>query len=113
MKFMFRNYFLLGGGEFDCVSHAVPEQRRTRQMNVKRFGLWVAGIGVLVSIGLLTVEQGYTEEKQRATKCTLATLTGRYLFALTGTLFPQRKHRSRRKLVPDIVYSMETAREHI
>jgi hypothetical protein len=57
-------------------------------MNVKRFGLWVAGIGVLVSIGLLTVEQGYTEEKQRATKCTLATLTGRYLFALTGTLFP-------------------------
>jgi hypothetical protein len=39
-------------------------------MNVKRFGLRVAGIGVLVSIGLLTVEQGYTEEKQRATKCT-------------------------------------------
>jgi hypothetical protein len=57
-------------------------------MNMKRIGLWVAGIGVLLSIGLLTVEQGYTEEKEHATKCTLETLKGRYLFALTGTLFP-------------------------
>jgi hypothetical protein len=57
-------------------------------MNIKRIGLRAAGIGVLISVGLLTVEQGYTEEKEHATKCTLATLQGRYLFALTGTLFP-------------------------
>jgi hypothetical protein len=57
-------------------------------MNMKRIGQWAAGIGVLISLGLLVVEQGYTEEKEHATKCTLDTLKGRYLFALTGTLFP-------------------------
>ena len=57
-------------------------------MNMKRIGLWAAGIGVLISVGLLTVEQGFTEEREHATTCTLATLKGRYLFALTGTLFP-------------------------
>jgi hypothetical protein len=55
---------------------------------MKRVGLWAVGVGVLVSVGLLTVEQGYTEEKEHATTCTLDTLKGRYLFALTGTLFP-------------------------
>ena len=57
-------------------------------MNMKRIGLWAMGIGVLISLGLLTVEQGYADEHDRATKCTLASLEGRYLFALTGTLFP-------------------------
>ena len=56
-------------------------------MNMKRVGLLALGIGVL-SVGLLTVEQGYAEEKEHAKNCTLATLEGRYLFALTGTLFP-------------------------
>jgi hypothetical protein len=55
-------------------------------MNMKRIGQWAAGIGVLISVGLLVVEQGYTEETEHATKCTLDTLKGRYLFALTGTL---------------------------
>jgi hypothetical protein len=54
-------------------------------MNMKRTGLWAMGLGVLVGVGLLTVEQGYADD---ATKCTLATLKGRYLFAATGTLLP-------------------------
>jgi hypothetical protein len=62
--------------------------RRDRQMNTKRIGLWATGIGVLISVGLLTVEQGYTEEKEHATTCTLATLKGRYLFVVNGTFFP-------------------------
>ena len=57
-------------------------------MNRKRIGLWTTGIGVLMSVGLLTVEQGYTEEKEHATTCTLATLKGRYLFVVNGTFFP-------------------------
>jgi hypothetical protein len=57
-------------------------------MNMKRIGLWATGIGVFLSVGLLTVEQGYTEEKEHATTCTLATLKGRYLFAASWTSFP-------------------------
>jgi hypothetical protein len=48
------------------------------------FGLCAVGMGVLVS----TLEQGYADENDRATTCTLATLKGRYLFAGTGTLLP-------------------------
>jgi hypothetical protein len=48
------------------------------------FGLCAVGMGVLVS----TVEQGYADENDRATKCTTATLKGRYLFAGTGTRLP-------------------------
>jgi hypothetical protein len=59
--------------------------REDTQMNMKRLSLWAMGIGVLISLGLLTVEQGYADD---ATKCTLATLKGRYLFALNGTQLP-------------------------
>jgi hypothetical protein len=55
---------------------------------MKRAGLTAIGIGVLVSMGLLTVKPGYADENDRVTKCTLATLKGRYLFAGTGTLLP-------------------------
>ena len=55
---------------------------------MKSVGLWAAGIGALASVGLLTVEQGFADENDRATKCTPATLKGRYLFAGSGTLFP-------------------------
>ena len=55
-------------------------------MKMKRIGLWATGIGVLISVGLFTVEQGYTEEKEHATTCSVATVKGRYLFATTGTL---------------------------
>jgi hypothetical protein len=57
-------------------------------MKMTRVGLWVIGTGVLISVGLLTVEQGHTEEKEHATACTLATLKGRYLFVVNGTFFP-------------------------
>jgi hypothetical protein len=58
-----------------------------REANVmKRVGLWAVGMGVLVSIGLLTVEQGFADDG--APRCTLATLKGRYLFAAPGILFP-------------------------
>jgi hypothetical protein len=57
-------------------------------MNMKRIGLWATGIGVFLSVGLLTVEQGYTEEKEHAPTCSLATVKGRYLFATSGMIFP-------------------------
>ena len=37
-------------------------------MNTKRIGLWAIGTGLLISVGLLTVERGYAEEKEHATK---------------------------------------------
>ena len=57
-------------------------------MKMKRIGLWATRIGVLISVGLFTVEQGYTEEKEHATTCSLATVKGRYLFATSGMIFP-------------------------
>jgi hypothetical protein len=56
---------------------------------MKRGGLRAIGIGVFLSVGPLTVEQGYAGDNDGAPKCTLATLKGRYLFAGTGTLLPQ------------------------
>ena len=41
------------------------------------------GIGMIITVGLLTVEPGYAQPT-----CTLKTLKGRYLFSLTGTLLP-------------------------
>jgi hypothetical protein len=55
---------------------------------MKRVGLWALGIGVFLSVGPLTVERGYADENDDATTCTLATLKGRYLFAINGTVFP-------------------------
>jgi hypothetical protein len=54
-------------------------------MNMKRTWLWVIGTGVIISVGLLTVEQGYADD---ATRRTLDTLKGQYLFSASGTLFP-------------------------
>jgi hypothetical protein len=42
------------------------------------------GIGLSLSVGLLTVAQGYAEEKDHATECSLATLTGLYVFTASG-----------------------------
>jgi hypothetical protein len=55
---------------------------------MKRVGFWAIGIGLVVTVGLLTMEQGYAAEKDHARECTLATLKGRYLFADSGTLLP-------------------------
>ncbi len=52
---------------------------------MKRIGAWAIGMGVLVSVGPLAVEQGYAGDEA---KCTLATLNGQYLVAANGTLFP-------------------------
>jgi hypothetical protein len=42
------------------------------------------GLGLLIGVGSLPVESGYAGET--ATKCTLGTLKGQYLFAAHGTL---------------------------
>ena len=55
---------------------------------MKRVGLWAMGIGLFITVGLITVEQGYAEEKDHAPTCTLETLKGRYLFAMFGLLSP-------------------------
>ena len=58
---------------------------------MKRVGLWTIGIGLVVTVGLLTAEQGYAGEKgekEHTPTCTLATLKGRYLFATYGTILP-------------------------
>ncbi len=56
---------------------------------MKRVGLWAVGIGVLASVGLLTVASGFADENDGATKCTVKTLKGRYLFGGgSATLFP-------------------------
>jgi hypothetical protein len=47
---------------------------------MKCVGLWAIGIGLVVTVGLLTVEQGYAEKEDDTPTCTLATLKGRYLF---------------------------------
>jgi len=47
---------------------------------MKRVGLWALGIGLVVTVGLLTVAPGYAEENDDTPTCTLATLKGRYLF---------------------------------
>jgi hypothetical protein len=56
---------------------------------MKRVGLWAAiGIGIFITVGLLTVEPRYAEEKEHEPTCTLKTLKGRYLFADKGTILP-------------------------
>jgi hypothetical protein len=60
-----------------------------RRTNMRRVGLWAAiGIGIFITVGLITVKQGYAEEKEHAPTCTLETLKGRYLFAHSATLLP-------------------------
>ena len=53
-----------------------------------RVGRWMIGIGLFITVGLLTVEQGYAEEKAHEPTCILNTLTGRYLFGGIATVLP-------------------------
>src|SRR5688500_15933367 len=55
---------------------------------MKRVSLWMIGIGLCITMGLITVETGYAEEKQHEPTCTLKTLKGRYLFGGIETLLP-------------------------
>ena len=55
---------------------------------MKRAGLWAINIGLVICVGVGTVGSGYADEREHATTCTLATLKGRYLFVINGTVFP-------------------------
>ena len=55
---------------------------------MKRVSAWAIGIGLVVTVGLLTVAQGDAEKKDDTPTCTLATLKGRYLFGGIATLLP-------------------------
>jgi hypothetical protein len=57
-------------------------------MKLKRMGLWAIGTGVLIGVGLITVQQGYAADNGNAPICTLKTLKGRYLFADSGPILP-------------------------
>src|SRR3712207_6431329 len=53
---------------------------------MKRGGLWVACVVVLISVGVLAGPLGYAQDAQGIGKarCSLATLRGTYLFAQDG-----------------------------
>ena len=54
---------------------------------MRRIGLWAAmGIGLFITVGLMTAAQGYAETEDDTPTCTLATLKGRYLFGGITTL---------------------------
>src|SRR5262245_11152665 len=53
---------------------------------MKRVCIWGIGIGLVVIVALLTVEQGYAKEEDDGPTCTLKTLKGRYLFGGIATL---------------------------
>ena len=61
---------------------------RSKTDMIKRRALWVVGIGVLASVGLLAAAQGVAVADDGTPKCTNATLKGRYLFAAPGIGFP-------------------------
>jgi len=72
-------------GELPTEACTAESEGREASM-MKRVGLWAVGIGVLAGLGLLTAEQGFSDDG--GPKCTPATLKGRYLFAAAGNLFP-------------------------
>jgi len=71
---------------------------------MKRVGLWAVGVGLVVTVGLLTVGQGYAKDKDHVPTCSLATLKGRYLFASTGTILPPAFGVTEPTLVADAGY---------
>jgi hypothetical protein len=55
---------------------------------MKRVSVWAIGMGLVITMGLLAVEQGYAKEEDDEPTCTLKTLKGRYLSAFSGLLVP-------------------------
>jgi|SoiMethySBSTD1v2_1073268.scaffolds.fasta_scaffold1063582_2 hypothetical protein len=55
---------------------------------MKHVSLWMIGIELVITMGLITVEPGYAEEKEHEPTCTLKTLKGQYLFGYITTLLP-------------------------
>jgi hypothetical protein len=61
-----------------------------------RVGLWMIGIGLFITVGLVTVKQGHPTSHHKNTQgqdedaptCSLKTAKGRHLFANFGWLFP-------------------------
>ena len=55
---------------------------------MKRGGFWVAGVVILIGVGILTVGQGAAQDAAGTGKarCSLATLRGMYLFAGDGVI---------------------------
>ena len=52
---------------------------------MKRVGLWAAmGIGICITVGLLTVEPGYPGEKEHERMCSNKTIEGAYGFSYSG-----------------------------
>jgi hypothetical protein len=54
----------------------MPYNRRTP---MKRLDRWMIGIGLFITVGLMTGAQGYAESEDDPRTCTKATLKGRYL----------------------------------
>src|SRR5215475_11808508 len=83
-------------GRNDARSHTTPRAPRTqtfhmpyeRRTTMQRVGVWTIAIGLVVTVGLLTVPHGFTEEKEHEPTCTLKTLKGRYLSTFSGFLVP-------------------------
>ena len=76
---------------------------------MKRVGLWMIGIGLFITVGLMAVEQGYAEQKDDPPTCTEATLKGRYLFGGIATLLPPAVPQQSLSRSPAIIFSMEMA----
>jgi hypothetical protein len=53
-----------------------------------RVSLWMLGIGLCSTVGLITLKQGYEGEEDDGATCTLKTLKGQYLFGGITTLLP-------------------------
>ena len=77
---------------------------------MKRVSLWMIGIGLVITAGLITVEPGYAEEKDDGPTCTLKTLKGRYLFGYMTTLLPPADTQQSLLAVAGYHLSMATAR---
>ena len=65
---------------------------------MKRISLWMIGLGLVITVGLLTVKHGYAEEKDATPTCTLKMLKGRYLSAFSGFLVPQAPEETQTRL---------------
>jgi hypothetical protein len=65
-----------------------PHGIQERSTIMQRVGVWALGLGLFITVGLLTMKHGYTEAKDQEPTCTLKTLQGRYLFGGIATLLP-------------------------
>jgi hypothetical protein len=73
-----------------CRAHSVH-----RENTMTRVSLGMVGVGLCITVGLLTATPGYSASPEKhppeahAGKCTLHTLKGRYLFGGISAMLPQ------------------------